>query len=192
MFSYLATKRGHCACSSGKVAKTQGNIMQTTNTVNTVASIQIGRFNGAFKNFAANWFHLVKFYGLDPKVCHKIATDAMSALGVAMSKDGKLDAAVSKANKNGESSFKISGKSGLTQHSYAMSIVRICQLLEKIREEGLTYKPLKLAQVEEFVQPTIMQYVSECEAWAAKQVWDGESVPATATPEESDSEESED
>ncbi len=163
---------------------------QASTTVQT--PIQVGRFNGAFKNFAANWFHLCKFYGIDAKVCHKIATDAMSALGVAMSKDGKLDAAVSKANKNGESSFKISGKSGLTQHSYAMSIVRICQLLEKIREEGLTYKPLKLAEVSDFVQPSIMKYVDECGAWAAKQVWEDDRIVQTSEQESEDSEESED
>lgn len=127
--------------------------------------IVAGKFNGAFKTFAANWYHLLKFYGLSEKASHKVAADAMSAMGQAMSKDSDLSAAVSKANKHGESSFKITGKSGLTKHSYAMSIIRICQLLEKIREEKLTYKPLKVADVGEFLQPTLTDYVSNCEAW---------------------------
>ena len=139
-----------------------------------VKPISVGKFNGSFKNFAANWFYLLKFYGMSAKSSHKLASDAMSALGNAMSKDSKLDATVSKANKDGQSSFKISGKSGLTQHSYAMSIIRTCQLLEKIREEKLTYKPLKLADMENFLQPDLLKYVSECENWAKSQKWEGE------------------
>ena len=141
--------------------------MQTTQTetVKTNKPITLGVFNGAFKVFASNWFTLLKFYGLSKKSAHKTATDAMSALGMAMSQDSKLSAAVSKANKVGESSFKITGNSGLTKHSYAMSIIRICQLLEKIREEGLTAKPLKLANVEEFLTEDLNDYLAECEAW---------------------------
>ena len=160
-----------------------------------VKPISVGKFNGSFKNFAANWFYLLKFYGMSAKSSHKLASDAMSALGNAMSKDSKLDATVSKANKDGQSSFKISGKSGLTQHSYAMSIIRTCQLLEKIREEKLTYKPLKLADMENFLQPDLLKYVSECENWAKSQKWEGEESNSpvavaddgnTATEEESE------
>lgn len=136
-----------------------------TNTENKVKIIA-GKFNGAFKNFASNWYYLLKFYGISEFAAHKVATDAMSALGAAMSKDSKLEAVVSKANKNGDSSFKIAGKSGLTQHSYAMSLIRVCQLLEKIRDEKLTAKPLKLANLEEFLNQDILGYLKSCKTWA--------------------------
>lgn len=168
------------------------SVINPSSQTSEVKPIQVGKFNGSFKNFASNWYYLLKFYGMSPKASHKLASDAMSALGNAMSKDSKLDAAISKANKDGQSSFKISGKSGLTQHSYAMSIIRTCQLLEKIREEKLTYKPLKLADMDDFMQPDLLKYIAECEAWAKVQKWEGEETSQAVVVADDSTDDSED
>jgi hypothetical protein len=163
-------------------------------TVTAVSkSIVAGQFNGAFKSFASNWNCLLKYYGISPQVSHKIASDCMAALGLAMSKEGadSLKATVSKANSSGEGSFKIGGKSGLTKHSYAMSIVRICQVIDSLKTEKLTSKPIKIADLEEFLNEDLTKYVSECGQWASKQEWitatqqaDRVKATANAKPEE--------
>lgn len=139
--------------------------VSTTPASDKKDGIILGKFNGAFRVFAANWFGLLVFYGLTKKQSHKIAFDAMSALGTAMAQDSELYAKVSKANKNGDGSFKIGGKSGLTQHSNAMKVIRVCQLLEAIREEKLTQKPCKLNDMEQFLSEELSTYVSDCEQW---------------------------
>jgi len=150
--------------------------MSTNNTTATATAIKpvvAGQFNGAFKAFAQNWYNLLKFYGIDAKVSHKIASDCMAALGLAMSKEGSdsIKAVVSKANSSGEGSFKIGGKSGLTKHSFAMSIVRICQVIDSLKTEKLTSKPIKIADLEEFLNEDLTKYVAECGQWAGKQTW---------------------
>lgn len=100
----------------------------------------IGTFQGAFKLFAENWHGTLKSFGIEPVLCHVIATDCMAQFGQAMSKDSKLEAAVGKAKKSGMASFKISGNTAGIKVGPAMTLVRIVQQLDekrdKLRAEG--------------------------------------------------------
>ena len=138
-----------------------------------IKPVVAGKFNGAFKTFAQNWYNLLNFYGLRKEVSHKIASDCMAALGLAMSKEGSdsLKATVSKANGSGDGGFRIGGKSGLTKYSYAMALVRICQVIESLRLEKLTLKPIKIADLEEFLTEDLTKYVALCDKWAEEQKW---------------------
>jgi hypothetical protein len=138
-----------------------------------IVKIWCGEFNGAFKNFANACYNDLKFYGLPKEVAHKVASDFMSSLGDAMSQDSDLSAKVSKAKKEGESRFNLSGKSGYVKQSYAMSIARIAQELDKIRVEKLFCKPVSMEFLVKngFLSKELMAYLEKSEQWAAAQTW---------------------
>lgn len=136
--------------------------------------ITVGRFEGAFKLFAQTYYKDLKFYAFSPEVAHKVASDAVSVLGLAMSKDATLAAKISKANKNGEHKFKLSGSSAAVAGHNSMILVRLVQQLDALREEELLKadKPLKLADLMEHVHPEVQDYITGCEKWASEQVWE--------------------
>jgi len=140
---------------------------------NKKTPIKCGRFEGAFKVFADKFFSEVKFYGIDAKIAHKVACDACSNLADAMSKDAELAAKVNKekAKSDGETSFKLSGKSGLVKMSNAMILIRLTQQLEALRAEKLLCKPLKLTDLSEFLKEEVQDYLDESAAWAERQEW---------------------
>lgn len=88
-----------------------------------------------------------------------------------MSKDAELAAKISKANKQGEGKFKLSGTSALVQTSNAMILIRLVQQLESLREEKLLAKPLKLNDLTDFLKKEVQEYLSDCEKWVKTQVW---------------------
>jgi len=136
-------------------------------------AIKCGRFEGAFKVFADKFYSEVKFYGIGPKIAHKVACDACSNLADAMSKDAELAAKVNKekAKSDGETSFKLSGKSGLVKMSNAMILIRLTQQLEALRAEKLLCKPLKLTDLSEFLKEEVQDYLIGAAAWAERQEW---------------------
>lgn len=136
-----------------------------------VKPIECGRFEGAFKPFATRFFNDLKFYGIPNKIAHKVAVDGMSSLGQAMSNDADLAAKISKANKNGDGKFKLSGSSSLTKTSNSMMLIRLTQKLEELREEKLLSKALKLNDLTDFIKPEVAEYLEECETWAKSVSW---------------------
>ena len=135
-------------------------------TAATLERVKLGQFTGAFQRFGVNWFGLLFAYGISKLTAHKIAVDAMSSLGLAMaSGNAELAAAISKANKQGESTFKISGKSGLTAHSNALAIIRLCQLLEKVRDEKLFVERPQLPSIKGLLTPEHVEYLEKCAKW---------------------------
>lgn len=149
----------------------------TTDTNTTIApqvkkAIECGRFEGSFKLFGSRFYNDCKYYGIDAKIAHKVAVDGMSSLGLAMSKDADLAAKISKANKNGEGKFKLSGTSALVATSNAMLLIRLTQQLESLREEKLLSKPLKLSDLTEFLKKEVQEYLDDCQVWAKAQTWE--------------------
>lgn len=139
--------------------------------VKTPKPIECGRFEGSFKLFASRFYNDCTYYGISKEVAHKVAVDGMSSLGLAMSKDAELAAKISKANKQGEGKFKLSGTSALVQTSNAMILIRLVQQLESLREEKLLAKPLKLNDLTDFLKKEVQEYLSDCEKWVKTQVW---------------------
>lgn len=103
----------------------------------TKTNMVVGMFSGSYRIFMSNWFWTLKVHGISGEESTLIAQDCASDLGDAMSKDGSLAATVSKRNKDGESSFKFSGKSGAVVTHRAMSCVRFFQQLEVLEKEGI-------------------------------------------------------
>ncbi len=134
-------------------------------------AIECGRFEGAFKLFAQRFYNDLKFYGIEIKVAHKVASDGIASLGQAMSQDADLAAKVSKANKDGNGKFKLSGTSGLTKQSNAMMLIRLTQQLDALKDEKLLCKPLNLNDLQAFIKPEVKEYLEECEGWVAGQEW---------------------
>ncbi len=146
--------------------------IETTVALAAKKAIQIGRFEGSFKLFGSRFFNDLKYYGINAKIAHKVANDGMASLGLAMSKDADLAAKISKANKNGEGKFKLSGSSALVATSNAMILIRLTQQLEALREEKLLSKPLKLNDLTEFLKKEVQEYLDECAAWVNSQEWE--------------------
>lgn len=134
-------------------------------------AIECGRFEGSFKLFGSRFYNDCTYYGIDAKIAHKVAVDGMSSLGLAMSKDADLAAKISKANKNGEGKFKLSGTSALVATSNAMLLIRLTQQLESLREEKLLSKALKLSDLTEFLKKEVQEYLDDCQTWAKNQTW---------------------
>lgn len=154
--------------------QTETSIVNAPETVTPAIaqkSLECGRFEGSFKLFGSRFYNDCKYYGIEPHIAHKVAVDGMSSLGLAMSKDAELAAKISKANKNGEGKFKLSGSSALVATSNAMLLIRLTQQLEALREEKLLSKPLKLSDLTEFLKDEVAEYLEECDVWAAKQNW---------------------
>ena len=143
--------------------------------VETPKEIKCGVFSGAFRLFAASWFSLLTFWGVEKPVAHKLSSDCMSQLGLALSNgDSELAAKIGKAKKNGESAFRISGKSGGTTMHNSMAIIRLVQVLEDLRyKEGFVLKSLdwQNALTDGKDKDGLKTYLAECDVWAAKQVW---------------------
>jgi hypothetical protein len=137
-------------------------------------TITAGEFNGSFKLFAANWFRDLKFYGFSPEVSHKVCTDGMSQLGLAMSQDAALDAKVKKANKNGESGFKVSGSSGLVRMHNSMAVIRLVQMIDALRMEGLLHPKefIRVTDMQTHLNPVLKKYITECEEWVKTATWE--------------------
>ena len=136
-----------------------------------VKPLSLGQFNGAFKRFADTWFNDLRFYGIDPYAAHKVCNDGMSKLGDAMSKDATLGAQVSKANKDGNYRFAISGKSDYVKGSNALTLIRISQQLEKLRVEKLLCAPLNITDLRKFIHEDVNNYLKESQDWADAQEW---------------------
>ena len=103
---------------------------------NTIVS-KVGTFTGSLSSFMRNAYGDLVCFGLPKRVAHQVALDFGSDLGKAMQLDGKLNAKVQKAKEDGESGFKLSGKTGGYYQTPAMSIVRVAQQLDALKKEQL-------------------------------------------------------
>lgn len=99
--------------------------------------VKVGTFTGALSNFARNVYGDLVCFGLPKRVSHAVALDYMSDLGKAMQQDGKLAAKVQKAKEDGESGFKLSGKTGEYHMTPAMALGRVAQALDTLKKEKL-------------------------------------------------------
>jgi len=97
----------------------------------------IGKFSGSQSMFMRNAYGDLVCFGLPKRVAHQVACDFGSDLGKAMQTDGKLNAKVTKAKEDGESGFKLSGKTGGYHMTPAMSLVRVAQQLDTLKKEKL-------------------------------------------------------
>lgn len=134
-------------------------------TVKTDAII-LGKFNGAFCQFQLNAFYTMRHGGINSKVAHKIALDYGSDFGRLMASNADFASKVGKAKKNGESKLTISG-GGYLQTSRAMSVVRVCQQIGNLYQEGLL-EDVELPEL----SSTLTEYLTECEKWATSQNWE--------------------
>lgn len=100
-------------------------------------TVKIGEFTGALSSFARNVYGDLVCFGLPKRVAHAVALDYASDLGKAMQLDGKLASKVAKAKEDGESGFKLSGKTGEYRLTPAMSLGRVAQQLDGLKKEKL-------------------------------------------------------
>lgn len=98
---------------------------------------KVGQFTGALSGFARNVYGDLVCFGLPKRVAHAVALDYASDLGKAMQLDGKLASKVQKAKEDGESGFKLSGKTGEYRLTPAMSLGRVAQQLDALKKEKL-------------------------------------------------------
>lgn len=98
---------------------------------------KVGQFVGALSQFARNVYGDLVCFGLPKRVAHAVALDYASDLGKAMQTDGKLASKVAKAKEDGESGFKLSGKTGEYRLTPAMSLGRVAQQLDGLKKEKL-------------------------------------------------------
>ena len=140
--------------------------MSTVETNSKTPVIRIADFRGAFAAFALSCFNdLVAGKFTSRETCHEIACDFASDLGNALrAGDADLAAKVSKANKDGESKFTISGKSDKVKQSPAMSIARVCQQISALKKEKLLDS--HVVPVELFAE-NIRDYIADKEQQAA-------------------------
>ena len=131
-----------------------------------VKPIRHGHFNGALSRFQVSAFGDLFHGGFSKEVAHKIASDYGSDLGRLMASDSEFASKISKANKEGESKISLSGK-GKIKNSFAMAIIRACQVIDGLYMESLI-EHRKVPQLTE----RLADYVTDCEKWAAGQVWE--------------------
>lgn len=128
--------------------------------------LDAGRFPGMLGSFQREFYNSLKACGVSAEVSHKVATDFGSDLGRAIREDSELASAVGKANKNNESTFKITGKTARVANSYAMELKRVCQFMDDMASQKLikrgTLPPLK---------DSLIEYLADCGKWAAEQKW---------------------
>ena len=98
---------------------------------------KVGQFVGNLSQFARNVYGDLVCFGLPKRVAHEIALDYVSDLGKAMQTDGKLASNVARAKEDGESGFKLSGKTGEYRLTPAMSLGRVAQQLDSLKKEKL-------------------------------------------------------
>lgn len=98
---------------------------------------KVGEFTGALSQFSRNVYGDLVCFGLPKRVAHAVALDYASDLGKAMQTDGKLASKVQKAKEDGESGFKLSGKTGEYRLTPAMSLGRVAQQLDGLKKEKL-------------------------------------------------------
>jgi hypothetical protein len=144
--------------------------VQTPNAPTTpevkVVVIRPGQFAGALSRFQVSAFGDLFHGGFSKQVSHKIASDFGSDLGRLMSTDSEFASKIGKANKDGESRIKLSG-GGKIKSSYAMSIIRTCQVVDGLYMEGLIESRKVPIMTEK-----LADYVKDCETWAAGQTWE--------------------
>lgn len=142
----------------------------TTTAPKVKLQLEVGRFQGAFAGFGNGAFNWLKAYGCSEQIAHKIASDYMSDVARGMA-DGNLEiaSAVSKAKKNGESTITFSGKSAAVTQTYAMSLIRICKLMDAAISEKLHKSRIPLHEMPLKVE--LAEYLEECEDWATRQEW---------------------
>jgi len=131
-----------------------------------VKTIRPGHFAGALSRFQVSAFGDLFRGGFSKQVSHKIATDFGSDLGRLMATDSEFSSKISKANKEGESRIKLSG-GGKIKSSYAMSIIRTCQVIDGLYVEGLI-EDRKVPVLTE----KLSEYVETCKTWASEQNWE--------------------
>lgn len=100
-------------------------------------TVKFGEFTGALSSFTRNVYGDLVCFGLPKRVAHAVALDYASDLGKAMQLDGKLASKVAKAKEDGESGFKLSGKTGEYRLTPAMSLGRVAQQLDGLKKEKL-------------------------------------------------------
>lgn len=131
--------------------------------------IRCGDFQGAFGKFQLSAFGELNRAGFPREVSHKVAMDYGSNIGDAMrnGNDESFRNKVGKAKKDGQSSIRISA-SGMTLTSRAMSLIRVCQVIDGLYEEHLL-DTRKIVQ--DNLSESLTQYVSDSAKWASEQIW---------------------
>lgn len=144
-------------------------IPQVNPPIPSVTPIEAGKFRGHLASFALGCFNYLLAYHVSREVAHKIASDYASDIGRGMSENLEIISAVGKAKKNGESVVTFSGKTNAVTQTYAMSLVRVCTLQEKLRDEKFFSKRPALADMP--LRAELVEYLSDAASWAAMKEW---------------------
>ena len=133
-------------------------------------SIKAGKFNGALASFALGAYNYLLAFGVERGVAHKLANDYASDIGRGMSENLEIASKVGKAKKDGESVVTFSGKTHAVRQTPAMSLIRLCTLLDKGKEESFLAKRPTLSEL------ALTEPLAECLAnateWASAQSWE--------------------
>lgn len=135
----------------------------------TRPAIEAGKFSGALASFALGAFNYLLAFHVSRETAHKIASDYASDIGRGMSENLEIVSAVSKAKKSGESTVTFSGKTHAVQQTYSMSLIRVCTLVEKCRDEKFFKSRPVLNELP--LSANLQDYLQEANDWAARQNW---------------------
>ncbi len=141
-----------------------------TATPQTKTPIKLGEFHGAFAKFQTCAYGELNRAGLPAEVSHKVANDFGSNIGDALrnASDSDIAAKVAKAKSNGQSQIKIGAK-GFATTSYAMSLIRVVQVIDGLYSEGLLNS--RALDTSSLVKQ-LGEYVAKSKVWASEQVWE--------------------
>ena len=127
----------------------------------------VGRFGGAFAAFSRAVFIDLTAAGFAAKLSQLMAMDYGADLGNAMREDSKLASKVSKANADGECRIRLSGQTSAVKMSPVMSLVRIAQVLDGLKKEGLYDRKIDQSLLPE----SIADYIGRVKDRAEATVW---------------------
>lgn len=139
-------------------------------TTQAQKSIKAGKFNGALASFALGAYNYLLAFGVNRGTAHKIALDYASDVGRGMSENLEIASKVGKAKKDGESVVSFSGKTHAIRQTPAMSLVRVCLLMDKPKEESFFAKRLPLGEMP--LRENLSEYLDSAIAWADGQTWE--------------------
>ena len=140
----------------------------TTTEKAQVVKMRVGVFSGAHGAFGHSAFLDLFYAGFSKRQAQLMAMDYVADLGNAMKNDADLASRVGKANKEGQTRIRISGKSGKTPMTRVMAIVRIAQTLDNLHKEGIYSRKMGT----DGLADTLKDYVASVDARVEKTAWE--------------------
>lgn len=140
----------------------------TTTEKAQAGKMRVGVFSGAHGAFGHSAFLDLLYAGFSKRQAQLMAMDYLADLGNAMKNDADLASRVGKANKEGQTRIRISGKSGKTLMTRVMAIVRIAQTLDSLHKEGIYSRMMEKDRLAD----TLKDYVASVDARVEKTAWE--------------------